>query len=740
MRVGRPRIWLLGVVFAALGCGLGVHLYLLVIEQGSMWTERSYRNRWAFRDVPTHRGSILDRDGALLARDEPVFSLMVHYRAFRREHPIGAAVHGANLMMETAGHGGDVFDFRDGSRGARQALASLMTLPWTWLGGEVIESEVARDLRFYVVSLVSASMGVSWSTASRELRKLKPAEGATLAAALGPALVDRMYRELDTRAAELEGIVATVAVETGSSKLWDVLESRRALYATRPELEHVERTVDRRVSFEASARIAMLRERHPGLHTRPSVSRAHGVVPGRGDLASLRSVVGTLTPFWNEDEDLDQIADEVGRVLHDDALDRLVPRDPEHPASLAEGLTRRAHRNISAHLEVHGRVGRSGVEAAKQDLLAGRPGLRLVERDRKSRETGQWGALRTSPGRDLRITVDLDLQALLECALDAKQAGQECAAAVIDPRSGDILALAGRPLPASDEPMWTTPAAYWKHTGFLGSVAKPFVLLEHLDAIRRGRPHEHHSTFEECAGAFHTHGLVLGCSNHGARGTRGASSIAVSCNFFFFQAARGLGDDGIANAFRRVGLDGEDEPRFQRYVPGVRVARPASERAGHVLPRRAIGYGVVASTLHVARAYASLATGVLPRLGFFVEDRDHLAVPLGVAEQDLDEVRDGMRACVEWGTAEDIPRLYNLGVLGKTGTAEIAVSTGANNAWFAGYLTREAPTLAFAAVAYVVPDKEHGGDVAGAMVEEFLSAVHADEALRQRYMPGGSGR
>ena len=81
-----------------------------------------------------------------------------------------------------------------------------------------------------------------------------------------------------------------------------------------------------------------------------------------------------------------------------------------------------------------------------------------------------------------------------------------------------------------------------------------------------------------------------------------------------------------------------------------------------------------------------------------------------------------------------------LGVLAKTGTAEISVTTRANNAWFAGYTTRDHPSLAFAAVAYGVPDQEHGGDVAGVLVADFLRAVYADLELRRRYMPALSGR
>ena len=76
-----------------------------------------------------------------------------------------------------------------------------------------------------------------------------------------------------------------------------------------------------------------------------------------------------------------------------------------------------------------------------------------------------------------------------------------------------------------------------------------------------------------------------------------------------------------------------------------------------------------------------------------------------------------------------------LAVAGKTGTAEIS-RAGRNNAWFAGFVPEDAPTLAFAAVVYDVREKQHGADVAGALAAQFLRAVHADPDLRERYLPG----
>jgi cell division protein FtsI/penicillin-binding protein 2 len=231
---------------------------------------------------------------------------------------------------------------------------------------------------------------------------------------------------------------------------------------------------------------------------------------------------------------------------------------------------------------------------------------------------------------------------------------------------------------------------------------------------------------------------VLTCEGHGAAGADPVHAIAHSCNSFFYQAAAGLGADGLQRAYRCFGWTGDesDEPVYQLRVAGVEmVGRARAATGAHVLERRAIGYGVDASALHVARAYAALATGVLPRIGLVLEDRSALTVPLDVAPADLEVVRDVLESCVTRGTASKIEGLAELGVLAKTGTAEISTTTRHNNAWFAGYLTRAEPTLAFAAVAYDVPDGQHGAEVAGELIASFLTAVYEDEALRAAYLP-----
>src|SRR5271157_1564341 len=86
-------------------------------------------------------------------------------------------------------------------------------------------------------------------------------------------------------------------------------------------------------------------------------------------------------------------------------------------------------------------VGKAGVEQTYDELLRGEDGSRDVVVDSHGREVGYLGIQHATPGQDLKLTIDIDLQRTAELALgDANGA-----VVAMDPRIGEILALVSRP-------------------------------------------------------------------------------------------------------------------------------------------------------------------------------------------------------------------------------------------------------------------------------------------------------
>ena len=91
-----------------------------------------------------------------------------------------------------------------------------------------------------------------------------------------------------------------------------------------------------------------------------------------------------------------------------------------------------------------------GIEKSMDDFLRGTNGSRYLEEDRKGHELVQYRGLETEAknGCDVRLTVDLQLQNIVESELDAacEQYKPKMAAAVmVRPQTGEILAMASRP-------------------------------------------------------------------------------------------------------------------------------------------------------------------------------------------------------------------------------------------------------------------------------------------------------
>src|ERR1700720_484421 len=86
-------------------------------------------------------------------------------------------------------------------------------------------------------------------------------------------------------------------------------------------------------------------------------------------------------------------------------------------------------------------VGKSGVELQYNQILMGKNGSRRGIVNSRGREVSRLDEIPAEPGKQLKLTVDLDLQIAAEQALGAKNG----AIVAMDPRNGEILAMVSRP-------------------------------------------------------------------------------------------------------------------------------------------------------------------------------------------------------------------------------------------------------------------------------------------------------
>src|SRR5437764_14781939 len=86
-------------------------------------------------------------------------------------------------------------------------------------------------------------------------------------------------------------------------------------------------------------------------------------------------------------------------------------------------------------------VGQSGIEKMYNDFLKGKNGKRRVEVNNRGKVLRELGEEQFTAGKNLKLTVDLDVQMAAEEAMEGKNG----AIIAMDPSNGEILAMVSRP-------------------------------------------------------------------------------------------------------------------------------------------------------------------------------------------------------------------------------------------------------------------------------------------------------
>lgn len=400
-------------------------------------------------------------------------------------------------------------------------------------------------------------------------------------------------------------------------------------------------------------------------------------------------------------------------------------------------------------------IGATGVERSWESYLRGQRGWekRVVDARGRYRTGPEAERLLDKPsrqeplsGRDLRLTMDIDLVQSIERAMRPHAAGS---AVVVDVRTGRLLALFSKPdfdpndlsggagrerIRESFNKLYTDPLRPMLDKNISGafqpgSTFKPFSALAALED-KIIDPAEH----ERCDGYLSFGRRIFHCTHvHGKVDMREA--LAESCNIYFFKLAESVGMDRIARVATEFGLGQKTgigvNPESAGRIPTrswYALRYRGQFRIGFTL-NTSIGQGATTVTpLQLALSYAALANGgtvYSPQLVRAVETTDGSVVQdfpprvrqkAKIAQENLARVNDALYAVVNdpKGTAYPV-RDPSLEIAGKTGTAQTGyVNTGGDDpkkawylsrdhAWFASYWPAKAPEIA------VVVLVEHGG-------------------------------
>ncbi|MBU2550357.1 MAG: penicillin-binding protein 2 [Proteobacteria bacterium] len=404
-------------------------------------------------------------------------------------------------------------------------------------------------------------------------------------------------------------------------------------------------------------------------------------------------------------------------------------------------------------------VGRCGVEQEWETSLFGQRGQRLVEVDASGRVLKVIHQQDSIPGHNLFLTIDSDLQRVAQEAL-----GEEVGAVVaLDPKTGEVLAMASRPTFSPNEFIRGITSARWRelssdsmhpleNRAVSGQYppGSTFKIVSAIAGLAEGIITPETPVY--CTGGYKFGDRVFRCWRKGGHGRVTLHRALVeSCDVYFYDLGRRLGVDRLAKWSQAFGLGDRTGVGLANEKSGLVPSQAWKKRRfkapwhkGETLSV-IIGQGYnLATPLQMARVIATVFNGGIlyrPHLVKLITDAEGRPVKkfepealgrLDIRPEYIEAVRQGLTGVVnEPGGTGRRARVEGVIVAGKTGTAQVVAQHRfeerkgdmpyeyRDHAWFVACAPVDNPRIA---VAVVVEHGGHGGSAAAPVAQKVMDA------------------
>jgi cell division protein FtsI (penicillin-binding protein 3) len=372
-------------------------------------------------------------------------------------------------------------------------------------------------------------------------------------------------------------------------------------------------------------------------------------------------------------------------------------------------------------------VGQEGLELAYDNWLAGSPGLKQVTRDRKGQMVEEAELIRESdPGKDLHLTIDKRLQYLAYRELKStvlQHGARSGSVVVLDAESGEVLAMVNQPSYNPNDPGHDTDGMRNRAVTDViepGSVMKPIAITSVLEngLAEPGTPIETSPGYTVISG--HT---IRDHNNYGLLDVTGV--LTKSSNVGVTMLALQLEPEQMWDTYSRYGFGEATGTGF----PGESAGVLRNHRRWRRLEQATIsyGYGVSATPLQLAQAYAAIANGGKVRQPTFIQGSNN--PPISAIDPEIARAVAKMLETVPTteGTGSRA-RVANYRIAGKTGTSHKASASGYAAARyvssFAGFGPASNPRLVCIVVINDPTGEEYyGGLVAAPLFSEVMTGA-----------------
>jgi len=351
--------------------------------------------------------------------------------------------------------------------------------------------------------------------------------------------------------------------------------------------------------------------------------------------------------------------------------------------------------------------GADGIEKILDQELSGQDGFRMIEHDRKGREIVIYRGQEQLPenGSDIRLSIDMGLQAIVEREIDAtyKELHPVSATAILtDPMTGEVLAMACRP--NYDPNRFNEAKPEQMRNRAITDMYEPgstFKIVVADAALNEGIVDENTRIFCE-NGHFSYGGKIL--KDHIGYGELSLHDILMkSSNIGSAKMALRMADNTYYDYVRRFGFGEKTGIPLNGEISGL--VNPPQRWDMLTKTRMAMGQSVAVTPIQMVMAMSAVANGgklMKPRLVLSRGEGDNVEAPVPLREvvrtKTANFVSNALQSVVSNQGTAPLARIEGFTVAGKTGTAQKISPHGGylDNRYivsFAGFFPAEHPKL-----------------------------------------------
>jgi cell division protein FtsI (penicillin-binding protein 3) len=376
-------------------------------------------------------------------------------------------------------------------------------------------------------------------------------------------------------------------------------------------------------------------------------------------------------------------------------------------------------------------AGQEGLELAYDEWLSGTPGAKRVIKDRLGRIVEDLELIRAArPGKDLRLSIDRRIQYLayreLKAAVHHHRA-RSGSVVILDPASGEVVAMVNQPAfnPNNRESLKSELTRNRAAIDVLepGSTVKPFVVAAAMETGSHGL----HAAIPTSPGWYMVSGHTIQ-DEHDYGTLDLAGVIRKSSNVGAVKIAQALPPGALWQSYGRVGFGAATGSGF----PGEALGYLSSFQGwGEVeTATLAFGYGLAATPLQLARAYAIIAADGVRRTISYVPVEQAAESVRVMSADSARRLRAMLEGVVSVGGTAPMAGVEGYRVAGKTGTVHKSTAGGYADDRYISVFAGMAPASDPALVAVVVIDEPRNGAHFGGMVAAPVFSRIMDGALR----------